>query len=57
MEFRKRCRLGYIFGSYQPLKARILEEALRVGSAGGGKVSACLGGEQRWVKGMEKGGP
>lgn len=57
MEFRKRCRLGYIFGSYQPLKARILEEALRVGTAGGGKVSACLGGEQRWVKGMEKGGP
>lgn len=37
-------------------KARILEEAFRVGTGGGGKVSTCLGDEQRWVKGMEKGG-
>lgn len=59
MEFRKRFGLGYIFGSYQQLnvfKARILEEVIRVGTVGGGKVSMCLGDELMWAKGMENGG-
>lgn len=36
-------------------KARILEEVIRAGTVGGGKVFMCLGDEQLWAKGWRGG--